>query len=224
MISFENHIKLGNGIYTVPDLALILELPQHRVRRWLSDFYDERLGKVNQGKYSWGEGRGKATNFMTLIEFYVFYVLREQKMSIDKILKAHNYMSKELKTPYPFASYKLLVNKKDILYRMSEETWVHANYSKQIIIHQIITGFFKKIDFSDKDLAERFWPLGKERNIVVDPHHQFGQPVINGTNINAATIFSMYESGEPKSTIGILYDLTEGQVDDAIAFCKRKAA
>jgi len=34
----------------------------------------------------------------------------------------------------------------------------------------------------------------------------------------------MYQSGERISTIGILYDLTEEQVNDAIAFCKRKAA
>jgi len=223
VITFKNHIKLGNGIYTVPDLALILQLPQHKVRRWLVDFYDQRLAE-NKGRYSWGEGRERATNFLTLIEFYVFYMLREQKIGAGKILEAHKHMSKELKTPYPFASYKLLVNKKHILYGIDEDTWVHADRSNQIVIHKIIEDFFKKVDFSDNDLAKRFWPLGKDHSIVVDPHHQFGQPVIHGTNINAATIFSMYESGEPLPTIGILYDLTEEQVNDAIAFCKRKAA
>ena len=188
MITFRNDIQLGNGIYTIPDLALILQLPQHRVRRWLTDFYDQRLaGKA--GNYSWGEGRERATNFLTLVEFYVFYMLREQKLSVGKILEAHKHMSKELKTEYPFASYKLLVNKNQILYGKDEETWVQADQTNQIVIHKMLEQFFKKIDFSDKDMAQRFWPLGKDHNIVVDPHHQFGQPVINGTNINAATIF-----------------------------------
>ena len=218
------HIKLGNGIYTVPDLALILQLPKHRVRRWLTDFYDKRLGEAYGGGYSIGDGRDRITNFHTLIEFYVFYVLREQKMGVSKILEIHRHMSKELKTKYPFASYKLLVNKKQVLYGVDEDTWVHADKSNQIIIHKIIEDFFQKLDFSEKDIAERFWPMGKNHQIVVDPHHQFGQPVIQGTNINAATIFSMYESGEPLSTIGILYDLTEDQVNDAVAFCKRKSA
>jgi uncharacterized protein (DUF433 family) len=224
MIAVKNDIELGNGIYTVPDLALILQLPQHRVRRWLRDFYDERLGKSNNKKYSWGEGREKATNFLTLIEFYVFYILREQKMSADKILKAHQHMSRELKTAYPFASYRLLVNQKEILYGIDDETWVHADESNQLVFQKMIEDFFKKIDFSSNELAERFWPLGREKKIVVDPHHQFGQPVINGTNINATTIYSMYESGEQISTIGILYDLTEQEICDAVAFCKRKAA
>ena len=223
MIAVKNDIQLGNGIYTIPDLALILQLHKHKVRRWLTDFYDQRLGG-NSGKYSWGQGREKATNFLTLIEFYVFYLLREQKIGVGKILAVHKHMSKELKTPYPFASYKLLVNKKDILYGIDDNTWAHADKSNQIVIHKMIEDFFKKIDFSDNDLAKRFWPLGKDHSIVVDPHHQFGQPVIHGTNINAATIYSMYESGEPLSTIGILYDLTEEQVNDAITFCKRKAA
>ncbi len=223
MIAAKNDIRLGNGIYTVPDLALILQLPQHRVRRWLSVFFDERLA-TGDGGYSRGKGKEKTTNFLTLIEFYVFYMLREENISVIKILEAHRYMSGALKTQYPFACYRLLVNKKQILYSKDEATWVHADKSNQIVIHKIIEQFFKKIDFSASELAERFWPMGKDHNIVVDPHHQFGQPVINGTNVNASTIYSMSESGEPLSNIGILYDLTEAQVNDAIAFYKRKVA
>ncbi len=133
-------------------------------------------------------------------------------------------MSKELQTRYPFASYRLLVNRKQILYGLEDNIWVHADKSNQIVIHKMIEVFFKKIDFAGDELAQRFWPLGKDHDIVVDPHHQFGQPVIKGTNINATTPFSMYESGEPITTISILYDLREGQVNDAIAFCKRQAA
>ena len=56
--------------------------------------------------------------------------------------------------------------------------------------------FCKKIQFSDDKIAERFYPIGKDRKIVVDPQRQFGQPIVTGTNILAENIFSMYESGE----------------------------
>ncbi len=129
MIDFKNDILLGNGIYTIPDLALILQLPKKKVRRWLDDFYNERLGKRNEGRYSWGEGRNKATNFLTLIEFYVFYKLREYGFSTYKILEVHQHISKELKTAYPFASHKLLVDGKEILYALEDDTWVGADKS-----------------------------------------------------------------------------------------------
>jgi uncharacterized protein (DUF433 family) len=48
--------------------------------------------------------------------------------------------------------------------------------------------------------------------------------VLNGTNVNAEVVFSMYESGEPVEAIGILYDLTKKQVQDAISFYKKSAA
>lgn len=81
----------------------------------------------------------------------------------------------------------------------------------------------KKVDFRPDNLAERFYPAGKSNSIVVDPHHQFGQPVIKGTNVNTEVIFSMYQSGEPIKAIGILYDLTEKEVNDAVNFYRKAA-
>lgn len=206
MITFENDIKLGTGIYSIPDLAFILQLPKHKVRHWMNDFWDSRLGERYKGKYSWGQGRDKATNFLTLIEFYVFYQLRENKVRTNKILEAHTVMATDLKTPYPFASSEVLTEGKNIFYSLEDGTTVYADESRQIVIKKIIESFCRKIEFSQDKLAKRYWPLGKENSIVVDPHHQFGQPTVSGTNINASSVYSMYESGEPVNVIGILYD------------------
>ncbi|MEJ7676895.1 MAG: hypothetical protein WKG06_03265 [Segetibacter sp.] len=56
----------------------------------------------------------------------------------------HQHISKELKTAYPFASYKLLVDGKEVLYALEEDTWVRADKSKQIVIKKIIEGFLRK--------------------------------------------------------------------------------
>jgi hypothetical protein len=69
--------------------------------------------------------------------------------------------------------------------------------------------FAGKIEFNSNKIAEKFWPAGKQSDVVINLHNQFGQPVINGANINAEVIYSMYESGEPIEAIGILYDLTK---------------
>src|SRR2546423_4608172 len=129
MVGFDNNMKLGNGIYTVPDLAFILQLPQGKVRRWLNDFYNIRLGSKYKGKYSWGQGKEKATNFHTLIEFYVFYKLRENKVGVKTILEAHELMVKQLKTVYPFASSEVLTEGKNIFYSTEDDTMLYANKS-----------------------------------------------------------------------------------------------
>jgi uncharacterized protein (DUF433 family) len=222
-MTFDNNTGLGQGIYTVPDLAMILNLPQGKLRRWLNSFYNSRLGEKYQKKYSTGHGRDKVTNFYTLIEFYVFYLLREHNVSVKKIISAHEHMARQLHTPYPFASPQILTEGKNIFYTLPDGTTMYADKSQQIVIQKAIESFCRKIEYSDTQLAERYYPLGKNHQVVVDPHHQFGQPIIENTNILADTIYSMYKAEEPVKVIARLYEITEKQVADAINFCKQAA-
>ncbi len=215
--------KLGAGIYSIPDVAFILKLPVPKVRRWMNEFWNSRMAQ-HDNKYSWGEGLEKATNFYTLIEFYVFYLLRESKVSTQKILIAHEDMSSQLNTPYPFASSKLLTDGRSILFTLSDGSIVKADRTRQSAFKEIIEKFCKKIEFSDSNIAERFYPLGRNRSIVVDPHHQFGQPIVSETNILAETIFDLYQAGENTRFISHLYQLKEKEVKDAIALFTSEAA
>lgn len=216
--------KIGSGIYTIPDISQILGYPQQKVRRYIKDYWDNQLGKkLFTETYSWKNEKVKAVNFYVLIELYTCFLLREKGASTISIMKARENMVKELKTPYPFASHKVLLAGKKILYEL-EDLIISADGSKQLNLSEIIKEFAKNLNFDKNNLANKFWPKGKNNSIVVDPHHQFGQPIINGTNINAEGIFSMYQSSEPIETIGILYDLTEKQVKDAINFYKSDAA
>jgi len=212
--------QIGSGIYTIPDIAKILGYPQQKVRRYIKDYWDDQIGKkLFNESYSWKNENVKAVNFYVLIELYTCFFLREKGASTVSIMKAHESMAKELNTPYPFASHKVLLAGKRILYEL-EELIISADGTKQINFAEIIKEFAKNLDFDKKNLAVKFWPKGKGNSVVVDPHHQFGQPIISGTNINAEGIFSMYESSEPVHAIAILYDLTEKQVLDAINFYK----
>ncbi len=217
--------ELGAGIYTIPDISKLLGFPQAKVRRYLNDYWDERLGKqLFNATYSWSAGNNiKAVNFYTLIEFQTFFYLQELGVSTNEILKSRATIAKDLQIPYPFASAKLLSDGKKIWYEFKDSI-VKADGSKQSDFVEFIRQFADKIEFNANKIASKFWPAGKSSDVVVSPHHQFGQPVLNGTNINAEVIFSMYQSGEPTESIGILYDLTKKQVSDAISFYKKAAA
>jgi uncharacterized protein (DUF433 family) len=224
MNSAAAHSKLGDGIYSISDIAFLLALPKQKVRRWLNDFWDSRLAEKYNNSYSWGKGRAQATNFYTLIEFYVFYNLRELGVSQSKIFEAHEAIAQQLKTQYPFASSKLLTDGKSVLYTLDDGTTIKADKSKQITLKQIIENFCKKVEFSDNNLVEKFYPLGKNKHIVVNPQNQFGQPIIEETNILAQTIFDMHEAGETEQFLSKLYDISLKEVKSAILLYKNKAA
>jgi uncharacterized protein (DUF433 family) len=210
--------SLGIGLYTIPDVANILNLDRTFVRRWLREYWDNQFRHKGRSYASWGKGREKAIHFFTLIEFYVFYQLRKQGVSAQNIAKSYEIIREELNTSFPFANSAILTDGKKIFYTRDGGLIINADKSKQINFKSIIEEFCHKIDFG-KDLnALRYWPLGKEKNIVVDPHHQLGQPTVRNTNILAETLYSMYTAGEKIGFISSLYNVAESDVKASIEF------
>ncbi|PQA56069.1 DUF433 domain-containing protein [Siphonobacter curvatus] len=212
---------LGTGIYTVPDVAQILRLPLTRVRRWLDEFWNGRLSATTKISYSWGKGRERVVNFQTLIEFYVFFKLRELGISTPKILQAHEVSSRLLQTPFPFASSFLLTDSKTLFVEIGNEILITADARLQYEIKEVMEGFCRKIEFDADKLASKFWPLGKDRSVVIDPQRQLGQPTVQGTNILAETLHRLHLGGEDTPTIAQLYGLTQTQVEEALFFVNR---
>lgn len=223
IISIEKKPSLGIGLYSVPDVAQILNLNVRHVRRWLNEYWGKKLKFENENYSSWGEGREKVIHFYTLIEFYVFYHLRKDGVSAQKIIQSHSIISEELKSKFPFANSTILTDGKKILYTTDGEIIINADKTKQINFKVIIEHFCHKIDFGNDKLALRYWPLGKDKNIVVDPHHQLGQPTIKNTNILAETLFGMYTAGEKIDFIASLYNVAEKDVKSSIEFFNKAA-
>ncbi len=207
----------------MPDVAAILGLPQAKVRRWLREYWNAHFGKADQTIFSDGTGRELVTNFYTLIEFFTFYQLRDRGVTAQRIVKAHQVLEGVFKTAYPFATSNILTDGKDVLFTGEVGDIIQADPSLQITITEILTPFCEKIEFDSHSLANRFFPLDRKHNVVIDPHRQFGQPVIGNTNILTETVFNLYRGGESADFIGRIYDLTPNQVQDAITFHRNAA-
>lgn len=224
-----NHIapKIGEGIYFLHDIAIILGLDYSLVRRWISGYWDEHF------KSTFGEKKNRAINFYSLIEFYTFYKLREKGVSAQELRRAHKIMSDELNTNYPFAvadsfNFEKRKYKSHVWYGVKDAETNTVNLIKadgkgQISLSFMQT-FIEKIEYDKNNLATRFFPLDNSKNVVVDPKRQFGQPTIEGTNIKTQTIYHLHLGGETNENICTLYSLTSDKVQDAINFHHKNAA
>lgn len=225
-MKFENQAEIGNGIYTLPDLASILNLNYHKVQRLLNEYWDNRFAKEFSKKYSWTVGKSKAVSFHTLVEFYIFYQLKESGVSTQSILKAHTELSQIFQTPFPFAKSEILegINcfGKKIVFEINNEEIIDLDSTKQLNL-KFIKNFMHKLDFDSNSLATRLYPLGKKNSVIVDPRNQFGQPTIIGTNLFPETIYNLYKKKESKKFIASSYDISLKQVNDAIDYCKNAA-
>lgn len=211
--------KLGEGIYFPIDVAQILKLPYHKVQYMMKTYWHGT---------TFGDEGNRAINFYALIEFYTYYNLRKKGYTPKVIKKLHGELSKAYNTPYPFASIEVLtptkVTGKSKIWYQYKGNIIKGDGKQQPYIQSFVKPFLRQIEFGENLLAKRFYPLNHTENIVVDPLHQFGKPVINGTNIQTKTINTLIDAGETKKNICILYDINEKQVDDAIRLHVRKAA
>lgn len=219
----QNVIGVGTGIYTLADVASILRLPAAKVRRWMHEYWQLRFSSSSYSEFSYGAGKELVTNFLTLIEFFTFYQLRQEGVSAQKIVKAHQILSKTFRTKYPFAKSNLLTDGEQVLFDGDAGNIIQADETLQINIKEAIEPFCKKVEFSDDDLVKRFYPMGKDHSIVIDPKRQFGQPVVGNTNVLAETIYNLHRGGESVETITSLYALSVDQVNDVINYYRKAA-
>lgn len=225
---------IGSGVYTLPDTARILRLPKERVRRWATGYW--KLNKEGVRAHSkpvvemgiWGEGNSRALNFFALIEIFTFTALRELGISLPKIRKARDELIKRFGTSYPFANHELLCDGRQIFVSVEgakSPVLMYLGKSGQTALKEIVEPFCRKLDFCSKTkLAQRYWPLGKDRKVVVDPHHGFGRPTISGTNITSEAIVAMVSAGESREQIADMYELEVKAIEDALDFELKNAA
>lgn len=221
-MNFENQLKLGIGVYTPMEIARILRVPYFKVNRWINKYWDGELGKEFESRYSWKTDNSRAVSFHTFIEFYVMIQLAEQGVKTRKVLEAHKQLSEIHSTPFPFASKKVLESPEtdgEKLYLKLNGNILALDGTSQLNL-KFINLFFKNLDFDHNELASRFWPLGKNKSILIDPSRKFGHPVINNHNIYPETIYNLYMAGDPIKYIAHVYPLSKKQIYDALEYCK----
>lgn len=215
-------LDLGSGFFTITDISNILKIDRNKVSYLVRNYWKDKLSKKRDYKYLYETDKVLALNFFALIEIKVFHVLRENGVTYKKALNAHAFLSKKFNTPYPFAHHSFYRAGGDILFEQGKD-FVQAQETQQIAIRGIIEPFSEKIEYDTDNIAKAYYPLGKDKNVVVDPEHQFGEPVLLHTNILASTVYNMFKAGDSIHLISKSYCLDEDSVNDAITFFETAA-
>jgi len=133
---------------------------------------DIQFGKIG-GVYS--------LSFLDLIETLMVEEFRKAGVSVRSIRMAHNRAKEVFKTSHPFALKKFWTDGKQILAQIGNETQDPGLLNlkqNQYELRRVTQMFLKSIDTSDTDLSERWWPMEKSKNVVLDPARSFGQPIV----------------------------------------------
>jgi len=210
---------LGDGIYTAADAARILRIPFKKSKDWFQYYVKHRLFDTVGYRYYYDISDVVAVDFLSLITMAVFFGLKSRPGVTGKqIIKVHQNMAKQFDTPYPFAREDIYTIGNKIFF--GSEKFLIRGDTLQPTLPNIFLGFAEKIEFDDKKLANKYYPLGKDRSIVVAPENQMGIPIIDGTNILADTIYDYVLGGDKRDFIAKLFGITVRDVEDVIEFSR----
>ncbi len=202
--------EIGKGIYTVKDISEILFLPTAKVNVWFKKYLQDSYYNLD---------KAKITNFVGLIEFYVFYELNDRGFSLQKIKETHQILKQQFNIEKPFASRLGLhtLGSREIFLKQNSNI-ITLGKSLQYNLKEFTEPFSKKIEYSTEGIAQKYYPNGKESSVVVDPQIQFGSPTIKGTGVTTDTIYKYYKGGEKVEFIANIFNLDIKNIYDALKF------
>ena len=223
----------GKGIYTLTTAAKILKTNPQKMRRWIKGYTYHKNMECRSYKPLFKtefdyDSNDVVISFLDLTELLFIENFVRYGISIQKIRKAAIIASDLLKTSHPFAIRKMFTDGKTIFAKIAKKEndtalldLLKNQYQFEEIIEPLL---YECIDFGKHDYAERWWPLGKNHEIVLDPARNMGQPILNKYNVKTELIYELYKTNHSVSEISEWYELDKAAIEAAIRYEKDFAA
>jgi uncharacterized protein (DUF433 family) len=219
-------VFLERPVYSVSEAARLLQVHSVTLRRWLDG--SERAG-VRYPPVIREESSG--SDVVTWGEFVEAGFLREYRERHISLQKMRPFIEKaraEFEVPYPLAAIKPKIDNKKLVYTLQKESGLDPKLylvdadDDQIRWAEPVRDFLEKVEFNPAGIVSRFFPLGTEVPVVIDPEVSFGVPQIRG--IRTELVAESVNAGEPIDMAARSWDLKEDEVEAALTWERSIAA
>ena len=201
--------ELDTAIYAAAEAGRLAGLSATRVRRWLHG-YEYRYAPARGEPSIRQQGpvvrrRGTAgtpyASFLDLVDLLFVKQFLDFGSSLQKVRKALDEATQVLGTSH-FARETFFTDGRNIYLQMKAtgDAILELLSGGQWVIAPIIQQLARRIEFDKPTgLARRWYPLGPDGLVVLDPLVSFGRPAIVGRGIATATVYDFYLA-ESRST------------------------
>lgn len=217
---------LGVGIYGIPEAARVTRIPAERIRRWLWGHRSTSSGRLHQAPPLWQPevpqiGDARALSFRDLIELQFVDRFRQQGLSLQSIRRTIDLATQLLEESYPLSSVKFKTDGRRILAQViedpSERGAVFDLETGQYLFEFVLDYLYDALEYSNFDELIRWWPLGKQRRVLVDPRKSFGRPVVP-EGVPTAILAGSFRAEGTIAAVARWFEVSEESVQDALEF------
>jgi uncharacterized protein (DUF433 family) len=145
-------------------------------------------------------------------------------LSLNAIRECFDRAVEEVQDPRPFSTQKFRTDGKTIFLEITsglKDPQLLDLRRRQGVFRSIVEPTLRDLEFDANALA-RWYPLGKERPIVIDPRFSFGRPTSAGVPTQVLAAALKAEGSIEK--VAKAYEMPTANVRDALAFESKLAA
>ncbi len=218
---------LGIGIYSVPEASRLTGVPGSSIHRWLWGYQTKGRAQppLWEPQHSLVDGF-RSIGFRDLIEVRFVHAFRAKGVSLPTLRKAIRHAQELLARDYPFSSLAFKTDGKSIFADLVETApdvrrafdLVSGQHTFDFFIDRLFVG----LSYQDGDLV-RWMPLGEDRQVVVDPKRNFGQPIVR-QGVPTEVLVRACAVEESDERVAKLYEVPVRAVRDAVLFESKLAA
>lgn len=223
----------GIGVYTLPEAAKLLMTNPLRVRRWLEGYrFPVKAGTGESPPVFKPQlpamGGHQAIGFLDLVELLFIKAFRDHGVSLPTIRRAAHEASRIWKTDHPFCLKRFATDGRTIFGTIADEMGDEGLLDlakSQLAFTGIMRPFLMELDYGRLGQEiERWWPLGKNRPVFLDPRIAFGRPVVAGKPIPTETLFRAVAVNGSVAKVAAWYEISVASVRAAVEFERNLAA
>jgi DNA-binding transcriptional MerR regulator/uncharacterized protein (DUF433 family) len=214
---------LGIGIYTIPEAVRLTGVSAASIRRWLWGYRHKTSGgPMTRHEPLWTSQiptieDSRALGFRDLIEIKFVDHFRRHGISLQSIRKTIDRATELLEQSYPLSAVRFKSLGKSIFAEVLEENerkLVFDLYTGQLLLSFMWDRLYDALEYSEFDELIRWFPLGKNRRVVVDPRRSFGRP-ISLEGVPTAILASALRAEKSVESVAYWYKVAPDSVRDA---------
>lgn len=224
-------MALNTGIYTTGEAASLLHENPRNVRRWAFGSPHAARGRSKpliRTELPVLEGE-RALTFVELVELLYVRAFHQLGVSWSAIREAARVAAHLFASPHPFALRQVYLDPESVLYGAvtepdGSEGLIQLRGHGQQAFPQLVKPYLDQIEFGVDDVAAKWWPMGKEGGVLVDPRIAFGAPVVAEAGIRAETLAKAYDAEKPAygrraaERVAWMYEIEPKHVHAALGF------
>jgi len=217
-------------LYTIREAARLAQVSSSTVRRWLYGYAPDPRWPEEKSPPVFGDSPDNPfVSFLQLVEIVIASDFRKvSHVKLDTVRVAYGQAKANWGIEYPFAHLNLeSLGGHIIRWIKGDDRTVSGAQAvdapEQWSLPGLVTEEIHKLDY-EQQLAARWYPVGKDMPIVVDPLLSSGLPTIVGRGVTVGAIYRRWKAGHLIEFIAADLRLEATLVQRALQYADKVAA